>query len=61
MMDLITLKDAMARLKVSEPTIRRLAEDGTFTKYKVGAGVRLDWNEVVEKISPKVLTSVDKP
>ena len=61
MMDLITLKDAMARLKVSEPTIRRLAEDGTFTKYKVGAGVRLDWDEVVERIAPKVLTAEDKP
>jgi len=47
-MDLITLKDGMARLKTSESTIRRLLARGVYKKYRVGGQVRLDWDEVKE-------------
>jgi excisionase family DNA binding protein len=55
-LDLITLKEAMARLKVSRSTILRLLENGTYTRYRVGYGLRLDWNQVKAEISKDSLT-----
>jgi len=57
---LITLKDGMARLKISDSTIRRLVKDGTFTKYKVGGQVRLDWDQVKSAIREKGVDSTSR-
>jgi len=48
---LITLKDGMDRLKISKSTMLRLVKDGTFTRYRVGKSVRLDWDQVKDAIS----------
>ena len=46
-LDLLSIEEVAARLRVSKKTVTRLIRQGVFTKLKVGSLVRIDPAEVV--------------
>nr|WP_269142066.1 excisionase family DNA-binding protein [Georgenia yuyongxinii] len=47
---LVPLSDAAARLNVSTKTLRRRIADGSITGYRIGRLVRVDLEEVTERL-----------
>lgn len=47
---LVPLNDAAAHLNVSTKTLRRRSADGSITGYRIGRLVRVDLEEVTERL-----------
>jgi excisionase family DNA binding protein len=50
--DLLTVKQAVAMAKVSDPTIRRWIASGQLPAFKLGAQVRIDRAELLKLLQP---------
>ncbi|WP_448072468.1 excisionase family DNA-binding protein [Georgenia yuyongxinii] len=53
---MVPLSDAAARLHVFTKTLRRRIADGTITGYRIGRLVRVDLEEVAERLLAAIPT-----